>query len=221
MSAEDDEFEDALAELFKKGPGHNGSNDYVHFDEIEDVLASSDLLALVAPLVGKKRKSSYWKWIIVAAHNALQGAMVCAYSDSTGTSILDRRTSALKLNWLQAPLATRGQEPRARLAEFGVLLKRCMTEDERFEPALVLTDQQLRDIERLHAEFRNNFAHFQPMGWSIERQGLPRIVGAAMAATEWLMSHDNVIHRMNGNQLRRLKANLKAARTTLKIEKTR
>jgi hypothetical protein len=207
--------------MLKKGPRYSASKEYVHFDEIEDVLASSDLMALVAPLVEKKRKSTYWKWMIVATHNALQGAMVCAYADTSGTSILDEKTGGPMLEWLRTPQQKRGKEPKARLAEFGVLLERCMTEDKRFGPALVLTDQQLKDIKRLHAEFRNNFAHFQPKGWSIEKEGLPRIVGAAMDATDWLMSHDKVTYRMSGNRRRRLNSNLKAARAALEIGKTR
>jgi hypothetical protein len=205
--------------LLKKGPRYSASKDYVRFDEIEDVLASSDLMALVAPIVMKK--PSYWKWMIVATHNALQGAMVCAYADTTGTSILDEKTGGRVLKWLQTPPEKQGKEPKAHMAEFGVLLLRCMTKQPFYEPALVLTDQQLKDVKRLHAEFRNYFAHFQPKGWSIEKEGLPRIVGAAVNATEWLMSHDNVTYRMTGNRLRRLKANLKAARAALKIEKAR
>ena len=58
--AEDESEEDIFAELFRKGI-RDGSKD-VRFDKIEDVLASSDLIALVAPLV--KKKPSYWKWIL-------------------------------------------------------------------------------------------------------------------------------------------------------------
>ena len=52
------------------------TDEYLYFDEIEDVLSSVDLLAMIVPLVDEQ--PSYWKWIIVAAHSALQGAMVCA-----------------------------------------------------------------------------------------------------------------------------------------------
>lgn len=204
--------DDTVAELFRSG---FPSKDYARFDEIEDLLSSTDLIALVAPLV--KTKPSYWKWMIVATHSALQGAMVCAYADTTKTSILDGKTSGKVLKWLQTDPEKRGKEPRARMAEFGVLLERCMTEDGRFTPALVLTPQQKKDIDHLHREFRNNFAHFTPMGWSIQKEGLPRISGAAMDATEWLMSHDQVTYRMSGNRLRRLKSNLKTARGALGI----
>jgi hypothetical protein len=51
---------------------------YLRFDEIENVLSSLDLLALVGKLI--RKKPSYWKWAIIAAHDALQGAMVCVWT---------------------------------------------------------------------------------------------------------------------------------------------
>jgi hypothetical protein len=65
------------------------SEAYVRFDEFEDVLASVELVALLAPFV--REDPQYWKWIIVGAHSALQGAMVCAYVDTRGTSILKKQ----------------------------------------------------------------------------------------------------------------------------------
>jgi len=67
------------------------SDEYVRFDGFEDVLASVELVALLAPRVHDKPQ--YWKWIIVGAHSALQRAMVCAYVDSSGTSILKKKRS--------------------------------------------------------------------------------------------------------------------------------
>jgi hypothetical protein len=208
---------DIFTELLKKGGHKSASKNYVRFDEIEDVLASSDLMALVAPLV--KKRTSYWKWMIVATHNALQGAMVCTLADTTGTAVLDETSGARMLEYLERREGDRGKPPKERIADFGVLLERCGTKRPNFEP-LVLPEGPLKDIKRLHKEFRNNFAHFTPKGWSIEKEGLLRIMGAAMDATEWLMLQDQVTYRMSGNRLRRLKANLKAARTALGIEKS-
>ena len=47
---------------------------WVRFDEYEDVLASTDLLAMVAPNL--QRHPSNWKWMSLAAQNGLQGALV-------------------------------------------------------------------------------------------------------------------------------------------------
>jgi hypothetical protein len=120
-------------------------DDYVSFSEHEDALASLELVALVAPLV--RRKPRYWKWVIVGAHNALQGAMVCAYADSTGTSVLEKKSAKEMLEWLYADPTTRGPYPEERLAPypeerlapFGELLKRCVAGRRRtFEPLVLL-----------------------------------------------------------------------------------
>ena len=50
---------------------------YVRTDEREDVIASLDLIALLAPQL--LRHPPMWKWVISAAHNALQGALVCEW----------------------------------------------------------------------------------------------------------------------------------------------
>ena len=75
---------------------HQPSSDYIRFDEIEDVVVSAELVAHLAPLLDAH--PSYWKWVIVAAHNE-QGAMVCALADSTGTSVLDESAKKV-LDWL-------------------------------------------------------------------------------------------------------------------------
>jgi hypothetical protein len=190
------------------------AHDYIHFDEIEDVLASVDLVALVAPL--GREKPQCWKWIIIGTHSALQGAMVCAFADSTQTSILTDQSAKEILAWYDSDEATRGKRPKERLADFGELLKRCTRERPNFKP-LVLTPNQRRDIKRLHCHFRNNFAHFTPKGWSIEKVGLPRIAEAALDAVEDLMKPGQwlTIH-MDEDQRGRLDKALKTARLALR-----
>src|SRR5262249_41467817 len=99
---------------------HEPSSDYIRFDEIEDVVVSAELVAHLAPLLDTH--PSYWKWVIVAAHNAIQGAMVCALADSTGTSVLDESAKKV-LDWLNAGM--RGDPPDENLASFRRLLNRC------------------------------------------------------------------------------------------------
>jgi hypothetical protein len=57
----------------------------------------------------------------------------------------------------------------------------------------VLTPDQHEYIGALHEQLRNNFAHFTPKGWSIEKAGLPRMIGAALDAAEVLMRRYYVI----------------------------
>ena len=73
------------------------SKQYLHFDEIEDVLCSLELFALVTPLLGKH--PDRWKWVIVSAHAAMQGAMVCALRDTSGVSVLEKECAREMLKW--------------------------------------------------------------------------------------------------------------------------
>jgi hypothetical protein len=136
--------------------------------------------------------------------------MICAFADSSGTSILTKKSAAEMLDWLNADPAPRREYPNERLADFGELLHRCIAGNPNFEP-LVLTPGQHDDIKRLHEHFRNNFAHFTPKGWSIEKAGLPRIVEIALHATEVLMNRRQVTYRLDENQQRWLKEALTTA----------
>jgi hypothetical protein len=189
------------------------SDDYVRFDQYENALLSLELVAHFAPLV--REKPQHWKWIIIGAHDALQGAMVCAYADSTETSVLDKKSAKEMLEWLNTDLAKQGPYPEERLAPFGQLLDRCIAGNAIFEQ-LVLTPEQHEDIKRLHEHFRNNFAHFTPKGWGIEKAGLPRIVSAAIDAAEVLMQRHNVIVHMDEDQRQRLTDALETVRSHLR-----
>ena len=154
---------------------------YARFDEIENVLSSLDLLAELAPIVKKRRV--FWKWIIIAAHDAVQGALVCSIADLTGTSVLDKKSAKKMLDWLDD---TSKKYPGEWMADFTTLLQRA---------AIDMAPSEAKDIRRLHS-FRNDFAHFTPKSWSIEIAGLPRIVGVALRLVEDLMKRDRVEYRM-------------------------
>jgi hypothetical protein len=183
---------------------------YLRFDEVEDVLSSLDLLAHCAPLLSKK--PSYWKWAIISGHAALQGAMVCALHDTSNLSVLDKISTRKMREWLDQPTE---DPPQERLAYFNTLLERCRASDHMKGQPLNLSPSQLKDIGRLHNEFRNGFTHFVPQGWSIAKAGLPRIVCAAVDATETLMAHPNVTYKLTGNRRRRLASSLAIVRRRL------
>lgn len=183
---------------------------FLHFDEIEDVLSSLDLLAVVVPLL--RRHPSYWKWAVIAAHAGLQGAMVCALRDTSGVSILTKDCAREMLKWFDKQ---EGERPEERLLDFSNLLKRCRQSKWMDGAPLKLSHGQLNDINRLHKDFRNNFAHFVPKSWSIEKAGLPRITRAAVDAIEVLMGSSRVLYKLTGNKKRRLANRLKTTRAAL------
>jgi hypothetical protein len=49
-----------------------------------------------------------------------------------------------------------------------------------------ITQLQKKDCDLLNATLRNNFEHFIPKGWSIQLNGMPRIVDSALQIIEFL-----------------------------------
>jgi hypothetical protein len=183
---------------------------FVRFDEIDDVLSSLDLLALVAPLL--RREPSYWKWAIIAAHEGLQGAMVCSICDTSGISVLDEQSAKALQKYFEAE---EGEHPKERLADFMTLLSRSQKAELMDSRPLKLSRAQTDDIQKLHKHFRNNFAHFVPKSWSIEKAGLPRLVGTALDVIEILMAHQRVLFKLTGNKKRHLAQRFNAIRRQL------
>jgi hypothetical protein len=93
--------------------------DWIRFNERDDVIASTDLLALVAPTL--KTSPINWKLVILAAHSGMQGALVCAIQDCTRTNILEKQSAAATLAWLDNPT---GVHPSQFLDSFPALIKK-------------------------------------------------------------------------------------------------
>lgn len=175
---------------------------WLRVDEHYDVVASTDILAFVAPTLAKN--PSRWKWAILAAQNAVQGALVCAIQDSSKTNVLTKSSARAVLNWLETRI---GEHPAERMADFKSLLNKFR---ERYPD--VIDSELAGQLEKLHKVFRNRFAHFVPMNWSIEIEMLPPLLNAAFDFVEIAMRQDQVVRRSNGNFKRKLSANLRIAR---------
>jgi hypothetical protein len=185
--------------------------EWLRIDEHTDVLSSTDILALVGP---RLRKSPFdWKWMILAAHNGLQGALVCAIQDTSSTNILSKQSAIEMLNWLDT---LEGDRPKEQLADFSTLVKKFRRKYPR-----VLTAEQYSKMLKLHREFRNKFSHFTPTHWSIEISILPDLVENAIDSIETAMQQDQVNIKTSGNFKRRLNRNLTSARNALAMWKRR
>jgi hypothetical protein len=178
---------------------------HVRFDEIENVLASLDMLAVLTPLVKRRRGKSLWKWVMIGAQDAIQGALVCAVADTTRTNVLRKESAKKMLGWLSD---TSKDSPGEYMADFKTLLRLA---------AIELPSQDAKDIKKLHS-FRNDFAHFTPKTWAIELVGLPSIIGAALRVVEELMRSDRVEYRMTGNKKKRIRDDMTSIRTNLGIK---
>jgi hypothetical protein len=71
--------------------------------------------------------------------------------------VLDKISTRKMREWLDQPTE---DPPQERLAYFNTLLERCRASDHMKGQPLNLSPSQLKDIGRLHNEFRNGFTHF-------------------------------------------------------------
>lgn len=114
----------------------------------------------------------YWKWMLVALHNSLQGFMACSLSGGDGLAILKDRMAQ---KWLAAqrdglPL------PRGELDTFLNLYKKIKSKqmlvnaDSRQFIPRGRQDWSMRKLNRL----RNHFVHYTPKSWTLEVSDLPK-----------------------------------------------
>lgn len=114
-----------------------------------------------------------WKWLLISLHNAVQGVLVLALWNGNGLLTLKPKTAQ---KWLRA-LEGGGPFPSDRLDEFlNLYLKAKEPINFHRVGSRAFAPGPTHDssLEKLN-EFRNEFTHFTPKGWSLQLAGLPRI----------------------------------------------
>ncbi|WP_141246483.1 hypothetical protein [Actibacterium ureilyticum] len=181
-------------------PADHSQDEFHGTDEFHDVFASLVMLKLSLDMVLKE--PAMWKWAILGAHSLLQGACVCFLTRTDGGGALsDESERKLReyhnLGTQKAIVEKCGgewilgepQPPKDHVATLIDLLKRLPGEWRVTVPKYFddCKRDSERDLWRLH-DFRNSFTHFQPVGWSIEKAGLPRIIGLALDLAEEIIT---------------------------------
>ena len=135
---------------------------------------------------------TYWRWIIVAVHNAAQGMMVLSLRHGNGFLTL---TDECFKETLQAHKCNQTPPPQ-RLDTYLNLYKKVKSpntgqigSNKRFCPKAT----QGISIRRLNA-LRNDFSHFTPMHWSLELDGLPQICRDVLALISFLGWQTQNVH---------------------------
>ena len=176
---------------------------YLILDEFEDVIASLKMALHSFELA--EFDCRFWKSAIVFTHAALQGACVCLLTRTDGTGTLAQKNEKALMNKLYGDNADgrlidnpKAAWPDEFIATLPELLSRlpgglAMKLPER--NAANYGWDRAGDMRRLH-EFRNQFAHFPPTSWSLELDGLPRILSAAIKLTLQI-SESNYYKRWN------------------------
>lgn len=157
-------------------------DEYLRTDELRELV---EALRKVAEELEAAEADSYaWKWAIIAMQNAVQNAIVAAIS---GTDQLGALTKKAAREWLEAYEQDRTDYPEPWLANFLELYARMKS-----QTAFSATAESDKDIKRL-VEFRNDFMHFTPKGWSIQLAGLPRLLRNALAVVQHLGWQGHII----------------------------
>lgn len=116
----------------------------------------------------------YWKWVLIALHNAMQGAMVLSLRGGNNLRVMPDKLAA---KWLEAYEKGK-QMPPEKLDSFPGLYKKVKDNEVMglfiHSRALPQDPELDRSIEVLLV-LRNQFIHFTPQGWSIELSGMPSI----------------------------------------------
>jgi len=188
----------------------------VEFNELSDVCASVHLLS--ALLRNPTHNIFDWKWIILATHSAVQGALVSAVSGTAGIGSLDKKSAKEMLAWFEESRTSPNAEyPRERLADFSSLLKRI--QDEHYAASfgtVHLSETELSQMNKLH-HLRCNFSHFIKMTWIIELDGIAGVILTALKLIEILtLNNDSVRYRFEDEQAEALQLDIATIRTLLK-----
>lgn len=178
----------------------NQKETWIRTDEAEDVAASVRHVLRCWAIVPEDEQA--WKWVALALHAALQGA--CVSHLLTTAKPLGAVTNANAKEWMEyfdkSRLGTVAR-PKTRLMNLPELIKTARMGgssggggDAR---GVKVSDSELQWLRRFHEEIRNQFVHFEPMGWSIEVSGLPglsqlisRIIGEIFEIG-WAFRHKN------------------------------
>lgn len=170
---------------------------YLKTNELNESVKALEIVAYFLPKVISE--NYFWKWIIIALHNAVQGFMVCALKGSNGLNVLKDN---VKDKWLDAYRNNCGNYPIEILDTYLNLYKKTKGDmmvmyfiSRKFIPQ----GQQGWSIKKLNF-LRNKFIHFLPEGWFLEISGLPDIINDCISFIDFLSFESGNIWMDQGRQ---------------------
>lgn len=185
---------------------------FVITDERKDVISSLQMTLTAIQLAHDN--TIYWKWVVLALHSSLQGAMVCHLNRSDGLGAIKDGDVRKWYEWYNS--GRNGQEPKTRLALPTDLFK-WISDPNRtpnsviWKPISTSTSRQ-KAFTLLH-ELRNSFTHFQPASWSIEIAGLPNMTSEIISIIDQINQVGWAFFELDNTDKERLHENIKALKS--------
>lgn len=141
----------------------------------------------------------FWKWMLVALHNSLQGFMASSLKGEDGLTPMKEKVAQ---KWIEAykngkPL------PREELDTFLNLYKKIKSERMLVTAAskqFIPRGKQDRSIRKLN-RLRNHFVHYTPKSWSLEVNELPEISRDCLHVIRFLVQKSGNILITNDESL--------------------
>jgi hypothetical protein len=181
--------------------GWQNMEDYIRFDRFIDLETS--LEQLLAQIQGAPMTTTCWKWSLIAAHSALQGAVCIALRGSAGFDTW--KPSHLK-KWLAA-YEKNENLPDPQLDFFMDLFDRLFGEESGLN----------RDLISWLNESRNNFIHFNMDQLSIERKSIVSAIDESVSAIIKAPAHSVGIFFYEEPQTERFNVLCQSIRVRLKV----
>ena len=184
---------------------------YLKTDEREEAVRSLEWAEAQSRLIAGD--PYMWKWVLIALHNAAQGFLVLALWNGNGLLTLNEKAAK---KWLDAH--SKGDSyPTDKLDRFLNLYAKAKDPDNfHFMGAGPFVPAATHDssFESLN-QFRNEFIHFTPKGWSLSLLCLPRVSLDALDLIEFFGWGSTAILWHKRAHVVRAKRALKRLRRTL------
>lgn len=152
---------------------------WIQTDEAQDVAGSVRHALRASTFLAEDPQA--WKWVMLSLHSALQGACVCHLTMTMApVGALTRQNTGEWLEFFEKRRTDpEAKMPRTHLLGLPDLLKAVRKPnsagDRSNDRGVAISDAELEWLRDIHGEVRNQFVHFEPMGWSIEVSGVPEL----------------------------------------------
>lgn len=166
---------------------------WVQTSETDDVAGSIRHVIRTAHFVGEDPQA--WKWVVMALHSALQGACVCHLTTTAAPvgAVTEQNASAWLTYFENSHTDSNTKPPETHLMALPGLLKAVRKPhsagDHTNALGITISDSDLMWLGRFHKQIRNQFVHFEPMGWSINMSGIPELVKLIARIIEEILDH--------------------------------
>lgn len=180
-------------------------DNWIETNETEDVAGSIRHALRAAQVLGEDPQA--WKWVVMALHSALQGACVCHLTTTAAPvgAVTERNAREWLAYFEDSRTNPHARPPKTRLMGLPDLLKAVRKPSSAGDGSngagVAISESELSWLLRFHKEIRNQFAHFEPMGWSIEVSGIPAIAKLVariiedILRTGWAFRHQDRAQR--------------------------